>query len=678
MSNIGDEFSQFYAQQVLDIEDMTDVITRQYVIEACLKDAPGKQTLLLRSRDDGRQYVLKRAVRAFQGELENEYMALTALQNVTFPGVVTYFEDGEYTCFVREYIQGCSLYSLIEDNGTLSEQKAVELAIAVCRSLECLHHQDPPLIHRDIKPQNIILTPEGRPVLIDMGISRRYKEDALQDTAFMGTQATAAPEQYGFGQTDARCDIYATGILLAFLLTGGFSAGRGILQSVTPQLRRIILKCTELDPDRRYPDAHTLRRHLQGCLVGRKRLVRLCAFAAAGIALFAAGAGIASALYRPGVVQAAAIQPSLSPLAAPTLPQATPSPGDRAIYVPPAPSPGVSAPAVIPGQKAVFHSPLIEKAVRMELGKKEGEPIKNEELAGVKHLMICGETIFSDLNRYFQYATLFTLNGEPVYSRGDITSLEDIRLLPNLDTLILDRQNIADISALSGMHIRKLGLCDNQISDLSALSTCGELIYLKLDENPYGDLAPLAALKNLGTLDIGLTNVTDLSPVAGLPIRYLYLVGTPVKDYQQLKRMTKLEELKLQNVDREGLEAVKTLKSLSSLTIYDSGITDIGQFAALPNLGELDVSFNSVEDLAGVELLSKLQTLRLGGNPVRDLTPLLKLVRLSSLDIPHTEVADVADVVKLPNLQYLSCDQGQADIIKKIKNKPFFKMEIKP
>lgn len=289
MSSFKDEFLKEYNIQLQNIEDMPQRLNEAYKIEACLMDEAEKQTFLVSSKSDARLYIIKRALQK-SAELSNEYAALSALHNVTFPKAIDYFEEGLYAYLIREYVEGTNLYQTIETEGLFSQQRAVETLIALCSSLSYMHHQKPPLIHRDIKPQNIILTPEGRPVLIDMGTSRRYKEDAASDTIFMGTHATAAPEQYGFSQTDARCDIYAMGILLVFLLTGGFSADKNILMTISRPLRRIISKCIMFDPKRRYANVNILRLHLERCLTRRKRLMRASLFAAAGIVLFFAGA----------------------------------------------------------------------------------------------------------------------------------------------------------------------------------------------------------------------------------------------------------------------------------------------------------------------------------------------------------------------------------------------------
>ena len=116
----------------------------------------------------------------------------------------------------------------------------------------------PPVIHRDIKPQNIILSDDGLATLIDFGISRYYDKNARSDTVCFGTQEFAPPEQYGFSQTDCRADIFSLGVLLGWMLTGRTS------DFVIPdrRLARIVKKCTAFSPKDRYSSVAAVRRAL--------------------------------------------------------------------------------------------------------------------------------------------------------------------------------------------------------------------------------------------------------------------------------------------------------------------------------------------------------------------------------------------------------------------------------
>lgn len=93
---------------------------------------------------------------------------------------------------------------------------------SLCDILHKLHGNLPPIIHRDIKPSNIIFSSDGVVKLIDFNAARELRAEQNEDTRLMGTRRFAAPEQYGFGQSDPRTDIYALGITFYYMLTGDY------------------------------------------------------------------------------------------------------------------------------------------------------------------------------------------------------------------------------------------------------------------------------------------------------------------------------------------------------------------------------------------------------------------------------------------------------------------------
>jgi serine/threonine protein kinase len=136
----------------------------------------------------------------------------TALQ--CLPKFKAAFENNRVLLTVRTYIEGVPLDHFVK-KCALSETQIIALCVQLCDILSYLHGQDKPIIHRDIKPQNIIVQPDGTIVLIDFDIARQYREDAETDTQCFGTRLYAPPEQYGFSQTDCRADIYSLGVLLS-------------------------------------------------------------------------------------------------------------------------------------------------------------------------------------------------------------------------------------------------------------------------------------------------------------------------------------------------------------------------------------------------------------------------------------------------------------------------------
>lgn len=113
-----------------------------------------------------------------------------------------------------------------------------------------MHHVTPIIVYRDLKPENIMVTGEGRIKLVDFNISRVFQQGKNRDTVLLGTAEFAAPEQFGYFQTDNRTDIYAFGILFNYMLTGKVP----VEQIAEGKYREVIRKCTEMEPSRRYQE----------------------------------------------------------------------------------------------------------------------------------------------------------------------------------------------------------------------------------------------------------------------------------------------------------------------------------------------------------------------------------------------------------------------------------------
>lgn len=152
---------------------------------------------------------------------QREAYFLSTLQNSHLPRLFSYFYDQDSLWLVMQYIDGCTLAQYVEDcDGSLPLDEVLDIGIQLCEVLEYLHQQNPPIIFRDLKPANIMLTPDGHLFLIDFGIARFFKEGQSGDTDVLGTLGFSPPEQHGLGQTDPRSDIYALGATLYFLITG--------------------------------------------------------------------------------------------------------------------------------------------------------------------------------------------------------------------------------------------------------------------------------------------------------------------------------------------------------------------------------------------------------------------------------------------------------------------------
>ncbi len=230
--------------------------------------------LLIEAFADPRE--LREAVDRF--EKESTLMGqLTILPHPRLPRVIDRFtENGRYY-FVMEFVPGKSLDRILEEaKAPLPEQQVVNWAIQVCEALSFIHSQTPPVILRDLKPGNIMITPQGEVKLIDFGIARIWKPGQKSNTENLGTMTYASPEHLGqTGQTDARSDIYSLGATMAHLLTNEEptpldTPPPGSLRARNPaisqRVEEIVIKAMQLDPNRRFQSASAMQTALQSCL----------------------------------------------------------------------------------------------------------------------------------------------------------------------------------------------------------------------------------------------------------------------------------------------------------------------------------------------------------------------------------------------------------------------------
>ena len=167
-----------------------------------------------------------------------------------------YALDDTTEVVIMEYVEGETLESLVERTGG-SVDLTIELFPSILNAVGELHRSfSPAIIHRDIKPSNIVVT-GGVVTIIDFGIARSFRDDALSDTTHFGTRAYAPPEQFGFGQTDERSDVYALGMLLYFMLSGDTPTNNARengfrTDSIPVSLSDVVKRATMIDPSDRF------------------------------------------------------------------------------------------------------------------------------------------------------------------------------------------------------------------------------------------------------------------------------------------------------------------------------------------------------------------------------------------------------------------------------------------
>ncbi len=224
---------------------------------------------LLASREQTDRDTYQRYLERFQREAR-------ATGTIQHPNVVTVYDlhvDPQGNNYlVMEYVDGTNLRDLLAQVGTLPEARAVAIVIDIARALDAVHEQE--IVHRDVKPANIMITRRGTAKLMDFGIARIAHEQQLTITTggHPGTPIYMSPEQSaGYGYIDGRSDLYALGLILYEMLVGEQFARRrrplgAVRGDLPPRLVAVVDRLTARDVDARYQSAPEVIRDLQGAV----------------------------------------------------------------------------------------------------------------------------------------------------------------------------------------------------------------------------------------------------------------------------------------------------------------------------------------------------------------------------------------------------------------------------
>ena len=229
----------------------------------------GMSTVYLAINEKANKYWALKEIRCMENKdtkiikssITAELYVLRKLRHPNLPTIVDVVDTKDSILIVMDYIKGKTLGSIVTEKGAMNEEQVISWANTLCDILSYLHNQTPPIIYRDLKPDNIMLCQNGEIMMIDFGTAREFKEHHTQDTTCLGTIGYAAPEQYGgTGQTDVRTDIYSLGMTLYHLVTGKNPSNppyeilpiRKINSKLSARLEHIIDTCIQKNPEKRY------------------------------------------------------------------------------------------------------------------------------------------------------------------------------------------------------------------------------------------------------------------------------------------------------------------------------------------------------------------------------------------------------------------------------------------
>lgn len=213
-----------------------------------------------------------------QKQFQREATLLANLRHPNLARVTDYFilpGQGQY--LIMDFVEGEDLQEMVNRGGPLDESHVLPWIGQICDALTYLHTQNPPIIHRDIKPANIKITPDGQVILVDFGIAKIYDPGSATTLGARAvTPGFSPPEQYGYGRTDARSDVYALGATTYTILTAKIPIESILVTDINPQpppsminpgvspaVNQSIMRAINLRPEDRYQTITQLKSDLQ-------------------------------------------------------------------------------------------------------------------------------------------------------------------------------------------------------------------------------------------------------------------------------------------------------------------------------------------------------------------------------------------------------------------------------
>ncbi len=258
---------------------MEDIILNKYRIIRILKETNESCVMLAEHLKLHSCWIIKQLTGADK-EAMREVEVLKGIRHPGIPMIVDVVKEEERITIIREYAEGKTLDRELE-NGIFSQDQVVGIGLQLCGIIRFLHEGlSKPLIFRDMKPGNIVMTEDGQLKLIDFGIARFYHDGQEHDTCYLGTKGFASPEQFGFSQSDVRTDVFGIGATLYNLLTR-MDLGkppyrimpiRPVNNSVTSSMEAIINKACAIDKNRRYQAVSEMIHDLERLTVRKERM----------------------------------------------------------------------------------------------------------------------------------------------------------------------------------------------------------------------------------------------------------------------------------------------------------------------------------------------------------------------------------------------------------------------
>lgn len=629
---------------------LTEDMQEHWTVYECLKESEDSSTFLVKETATGILCVLKWGRNRQTEFLRNEMEIMKKMADRKLSGIpkaYRIFEENGEVYLVREYIEGMSLAQMVLQKGGISEAEICRISRKICQTAEQFQNPDEPMIHRDIKPENIVVTPGGEVVFIDFGTMRSYKKDGSRDTFVVGTRGTAAPEQYGYTQTDQRTDVYAIGQTMLYMVSESYEMNQLSECAVSRRMKKIIEKACSFEPDKRYGDAAQLRRAVEKCQANNRKKV----YKKAGAVFGLIAAGYILAIFSPDgtVIENKRIE------------TAEQSAAEEQIQA-----------------EITFREELIEEAVRKELGLSKTDKITASMLENVRKLRIVGKEILDDEDTFWGEGHHVDGKDSSFGSvRGNITDLSDLAQMVNLEELALCNQKIEDISGLKELPLKKLYLSKNMITDFSVLLNLIDMDTLCIMENPAENLSVIGECTGILRLNIQGMNLTDIDFLKNLSLDYLDMSNVEVENniFEPLTEMKKLDTLCMCDVNEAAAETLSQMSTLKALFMWGDS-TILENLKPLKGMTQLEtLAFTTqISSLEGIEQFPSLNFLSVNFSLVKDLSPVTGAKNLQVIDISNADIKNFEPLFGHSGLTEVHCTEEQKEEIMKIDSSPDFEI----
>lgn len=664
-SQIADEFLQKYTEQAA--QKLPVFLQDGYSVLSCYYEQEEKSCYLLQKKETKEKYIVKcRKEREDRDSLQKEYEELGQLAE-RYPNLyqraALHKEDG-YVYLLRTYIEGKNLEEYVAEDPYLRPERQLEILEEICQAVARLHAMDPVILHRDMKPQNLILDAGGHVHLIDFETAREYDGTKKKDTVFFGTEGSAAPEQYGYAQTDVRTDVFGIGKIAEYLYEE-YQVGYDPLTE--KRMQRIIKKATAFDPADRYQNVQALLLAIRNVRRQTERgenkwLKAVVAIESIVLLLVLAGAlffwtGFQKTKNTEEEDYAAAI-------------------AERQIKQQDKSAEDLSAQADSEEIVTLEGDPLLLQAIRETAGSNE---VTKRMLSGITRIAVIGDQIYTEETPVEDLENIVYQDGfNDGMVNGGITDLSVLTNLPNLKEVFLCNQKISDISPLQELPIEGLYVCGNRIGDFSPVENMQELSTLYLVDNPVGKMPQLSGCTKLTRLALCGNDYETLDFLQGSSVCNLYAMGIYVEDesFGVLSTMQSLTELYTGSEQKQFYETLPELMELRTLSLWGGNFgTDLTIVSKLVNLQNLFVNDKFVTSLSGIENLQRLEVFCMDGTNATDISPLTKLPRLQVVRLQGVPIVEFTPLFSCHSLQEVEADSSQKEKIEQLGD-PVFMISV--